>query len=166
MSEEKIISNKIEGEAGPAGGTIEQKPAEQGRVEQTAEAPERHPEQKRAEPLAPEAPLPALPVATMPPDSFSAQYKEREKKVEKILEQDLAGIYIALSPEKKQEFKAAGEATAKKINGLLSDAKVKIKSIVELIIVWLKIIPGLNRFFLEQEAKIKADEIMKLRSTK
>jgi len=28
---------------------------------------------------------------------------------------------------------------------------------------WLKLIPGVNKFFLEQEAKIKTDEVLKLK---
>ena len=41
--------------------------------------------------------------------------------------------------------------------------KVKVKEIVKLIIEWLKIIPGASRYFLEQEAKIKTDKILKLK---
>lgn len=90
------------------------------------------------------------------------EYKEREKKIEKIMEENLAELYAGLSTEKKQEFKTAGERTAEQINQLLSGAKVQLKKIIALIVDWLKIIPGANRFFLEQEAKIKADEIIKL----
>jgi hypothetical protein len=37
---------------------------------------------------------------------------------------------------------------------------VSTKKIFVLIRAWLKIIPGVNRFFLEQEAKIKTDKIL------
>jgi hypothetical protein len=30
---------------------------------------------------------------------------------------------------------------------------------------WLKLLPGVNRFFLEQEAKIKTDRIIHLKKT-
>ena len=40
--------------------------------------------------------------------------------------------------------------------------RVKVKRVLELIYEWLKTIPGVNKFFLEQEAKIKTDEIMEL----
>lgn len=93
----------------------------------------------------------------------SNQLLEREKKVEKILEEGLEQIYANLPPEKKVEFRRTGEATAHQINLMLSGAKVKIKKLVSLIRDWLKIIPGINFFFLEQEAKIKADEIIKLK---
>jgi hypothetical protein len=35
-----------------------------------------------------------------------------------------------------------------------------VKKILALIRDWLKLIPGVNRFFLEQEAKIKTDKIL------
>ncbi len=89
--------------------------------------------------------------------------KEREKKVERTLESGLEEIYIGLDPEKQREFRTKGEETAEKINSLLDSAKLKFKTVVELIRKWLLIIPGLNKFFLEKEAKIKADEILKLR---
>ena len=40
---------------------------------------------------------------------------------------------------------------------------MKIKKIFELLLQWLKLLPGVNKFFLEQEAKIKVDQIMSLR---
>ena len=35
--------------------------------------------------------------------------------------------------------------------------------IIDVIKKWLSIIPGINKFFLEQEAKIKTDKIMELK---
>lgn len=85
-----------------------------------------------------------------------------EVKVEDILEAGLADAYLQLSVADKQEFKTVGEQTAKKITVLLRQAHVKIKEIFLLIVRWLKVIPGVNKFFLEQEAKIKTDQIIKL----
>lgn len=90
--------------------------------------------------------------------------KEQEKQIEKTLEEGLEEIYLSMPPDKQAQFRAAGEETAKKINGLLAHAKIKIKKIIALIKKWLSIIPGINKFFLEQEAKIKVDKIVKLRS--
>jgi hypothetical protein len=84
-------------------------------------------------------------------------------EVEKILEENLEAAYSKLSPIKQQEFKIKGEETARKITQMLNSVKVKLKEIFHLIINWLKIIPGINKFFLEQEAKIKADKILALR---
>lgn len=85
-----------------------------------------------------------------------------EEKVEDVLEAGLGEAYLNLSPADKQEFKAVGEQTVKKITVLLQQAHVKIKEIFLLIVRWLKVIPGVNKFFLEQEAKIKTDQIIKL----
>lgn len=94
---------------------------------------------------------------------FIVQQKQQQKQVEKILEEDLEEVYSNLPKEKQIEFKRAGEETAVKIVQLLNQTKIKIKKMISLIIRWLSIIPGVNRFFLEQEAKIKADEIMKIK---
>lgn len=90
--------------------------------------------------------------------------KKREKEIEKVLESDLEEVYKNMAPAKQAEFSRAGEVTAKKINAILSEAKIKIKKIIDLIKSWLKLIPGINSFFLEQEAKIKADEIIKMKN--
>ncbi len=86
----------------------------------------------------------------------------RIRQIENILAEGLEEIYVNMPQAKQREFKLAGEKTAVEINKLLSETKVKINKIVSLIIKWLTIIPGVNRFFLEQEAKIKADEIVKM----
>ena len=85
------------------------------------------------------------------------------RQVEQILEAGLGDAFQALTPIQKQEFKIKGEETARKIRDLLRDAHMKVKKIFRLILQWLKILPGLNRFFLEQEAKIKADKIIALK---
>lgn len=84
-------------------------------------------------------------------------------KVEKVLEEDLAEVYFKLPKEKQGEFKKKGEVTALKISQLLQAVKVKVKQIFKLIISWLSIIPGVNKHFLEQEAKIKTDRLLALR---
>jgi len=89
--------------------------------------------------------------------------KVREKKIEKILESGLEEIYLNLSPANQKRFKIEGEATIKEIDGLLAKTKINLGKIVDLIRKWLILVPGINKFFLEQEAKIKADEIIKLK---
>lgn len=89
--------------------------------------------------------------------------KQREKQIEKILEKNLEDVYLNMPLAKQREFKIAGEQAARAINTLLNQAKTGLKKIIDLIKKWLLIIPGVNKFFLEQEAKIKTDEIIKLR---
>jgi hypothetical protein len=95
--------------------------------------------------------------------SISSIQKRREEAIDKILSEGLNDIFLSLTPIKQKEFQAKGEETVKKINILLSEAKVKVNKIIDLIKKWLKIIPGVNKFFLEQETKLKVDKIMKIK---
>ena len=88
---------------------------------------------------------------------------ERQVEIERILEEDLATVYFNLPEDKKEKFRLQGEQTAWQINKLLASTKIKVQKIITLIKNWLLLIPGVNRFFLEQEAKLKADEIIKLK---
>lgn len=101
---------------------------------------------------APSAP-PAPPVVKTP----------AQQQIENILAEDLDKIYADLPAAIQLEFKVKGEQTASKITLLLQKTKIKISEIIKLIKEWLKTIPGINQFFLEQEAKIKADKIVDLR---
>lgn len=101
---------------------------------------------------------PAMPVAPLSQGDLVSDQKFR--KIESILEEDLGEVYFNLSQEKQHEFKTKGEETAIKIINLLNKPKVRIKKIISLIRDWLKIIPGINVFFLEQIVKIKADKII------
>ncbi len=89
--------------------------------------------------------------------------KTNEEKIEEILEEDLEGMYFDMSDEKQDEFKKQGEETVRAISLLMRETTVKVKRILKLITKWLKVIPGINKFFLEQEAKIKTDKILKLK---
>ena len=89
--------------------------------------------------------------------------KKREIKIEEILSEGLDDIFLGLPPKKQEEFKIEGEKAVIKINILLTKAKVSIEKIIDVIKKWLSTIPKVNRFFLEQEAKIKADRIIKLK---
>ena len=84
-------------------------------------------------------------------------------KVEKIMEEGLVDAFKELSPVEKQEFKMKGEETALQIRELLKSTHIKIKKIFKLLFAWLKLLPGVNRFYLEQEAKIKADRIISMK---
>ncbi|MEA3449973.1 MAG: hypothetical protein U9Q85_03305 [Patescibacteria group bacterium] len=89
--------------------------------------------------------------------------KKRRKKIEKIMSHDLKDRYLELSAEKQKEFKQKGEKAASKISNLIAEDKANLKKIVYLIKNWLRILPGIDSYFLEQEVKIKADEIIKLK---
>lgn len=84
-------------------------------------------------------------------------------KVEKIMEEGVGDAYQRLSPVAKQEFKIKGEETATTIREMVRSGHAKAKNIFRLLLEWLKLLPGVNKFFLEQEAKIKTDRIMSLK---
>ena len=83
-----------------------------------------------------------------------------EKEIEVILQEDLTDMFLAMRPEDQQKFKQKGEETVGQIRQLLTSTKINAKKIFTLIREWLKVIPGVNRYFLEQEAKIKTDKIL------
>ena len=85
-----------------------------------------------------------------------------QHQVEEIMSAGLTDAYQAMDPGTQQKFKQVGEATAVTIAGLLARTKIEIKKIIELIFGWLRLIPGVSNYYLEQEAKIKADRLVSL----
>ncbi len=83
-----------------------------------------------------------------------------QEDIEGVLAEGLAGYYKSLTPVQRKQFKEEGEKTASKIEALVQKARVKVIEIISLIRKWLSMLPGVNRFFVEQESKIKADKIM------
>ncbi len=84
------------------------------------------------------------------------------EEVEDILEEDLEEVYQKMTPEEQKEFKEEGERAASRIVILLRKIKIQTTRIYYLIKKWLKLIPGINKFFLTQEAKIKTDKIIEM----
>ncbi len=102
----------------------------------------------------------ALPAA-QPATADEAHRKYQE--IEKVLEEDLGEIFNNLTPAEQRVFKMKGEEAARNIFRLVyHESKIKVKKIIKAIRDWLKSVPGINRFFLEQESKLKADKILKL----
>lgn len=111
----------------------------------------------------------SVPVVAVPIDSSSAvvpiipESTPRHQVIESILSEGLEQTFLAMPQDVQQRFKERGEETAKKIDLALSSTKVQVGKILSLILSWLQMIPGVNRFFVEQEAKIKADKLFDLR---
>jgi hypothetical protein len=103
---------------------------------------------------------PVLTPSTSTTEIESIQEDLLSKEIENILQEDLTDMYLAMPPEKQKAFKQKGEETTGKIRKLVSATKVNTKKVFGLIKDWLKMIPGVNKFFLEQEAKIKTDKIL------
>lgn len=82
--------------------------------------------------------------------------------VEAVLSENLAEFYKSLPADKKTEFKNRGEEVANQVVGMIRSGIMQVKRVLEMIRSWLKLIPGVNNFFLEQEAKLKMDKIKAL----
>lgn len=92
-----------------------------------------------------------------------ADKSEALRKIEHVLESDLHEVYKKMPPDLQQSFRKRGEDTAVQVEVLLQKVKVQTKKIFQLLFAWLKIIPGVNQYFLEQEAKLKTDELLRLK---
>lgn len=82
--------------------------------------------------------------------------------VEHVLEDGMGETYAKLTPAAKQQFRSKGEVAAGRIRQMISRGHLKLKDVWKLIRDWLRVIPGASRFFVEQEAKIKTDRIIRL----
>lgn len=91
-----------------------------------------------------------------------AQPKTDERKeIESLLSEGLQDVYLAMTPQQQEQFRVKGEQTATAIEEMVTQFKASARKVVQLIRSWLNTIPGVNKYFLEQESKIKTDEIMK-----
>ena len=109
-------------------------------------------------------PAPTPPVSDESSKQVDDYHQKRELALDSILSEGLAETFLAMPPAQQKIFKEEGEKTVKKINILLDAAKINIGKIAGLVRKWLSIIPGINRFFLDQEAKIKTDKIIKIKN--
>jgi hypothetical protein len=126
---------------------------------ESAEAmPMEQPEAIRREEAA--APAPVAPDFPVPAPASQISKDPVFKKVEEIMEEDLKDTYWSMPPDLRAKFKQKGETVAESVRQMIIGAKIKASKVLKLIVAWLKMIPHVNRFFLEQEAKLKTDRIM------
>lgn len=97
----------------------------------------------------------AAPPAAVPKD-------ETLVRVEKVLEEGLGDIYARLPESAKPKFRQKGEKAAAEIASMVRSLKLRFRRALTLIRDWLLTIPNVNKFFLEQEAKIKVDLIKQM----
>lgn len=91
---------------------------------------------------------------------------EVDLRVEQILSDGLNNLYADLPENAKPIFKAKGEETAAQIAVMVRTFKFEVSKVIRLIRNWLLTIPKVNRFFLEQEAKIKTDSLVEYIQTR
>jgi len=106
-------------------------------------------------------------VQAAPVDATSPAVVETPKdhvlqEVEKILEEDLDTLVEGMNESDRTKFEAKGLEVSGQIAKMVRSFKLKMGKVVALIREWLHTIPGVNKYFLEQEAKIKADKIVDL----
>jgi len=142
-------------------------PAEIPQHEQPEVVSEKHevPSITPAERVITEKPKPeGTPISAPPVVPMRAQKKSPLRlKIENVMEESLLPLYKELTPKQRLQFKNEGERTAAKIEIILRRTQVKIIEIIRLIRRWLQLLPGVNIFFLEQEAKIKAEKLLALK---
>lgn len=83
-------------------------------------------------------------------------------KVESILASDMEKIFLSMDIASQAQFKAKGEEVALAITDLLQKTQIQINKVISLIMDWLRLIPNVNKYYLEQEAKLKADALLRV----
>ncbi len=91
--------------------------------------------------------------------------QENYRKIEEILEADLAEAFSQMPPAVQADFKETGETVIREILKFLPRPEKKSGKINDMIANWLKKIPKVNRFFVIQEAKNKTEAILAVFST-
>jgi hypothetical protein len=86
-----------------------------------------------------------------------------QKRVEQVLEEGLGDIYQKLDPATQAKFRHEGEVTAQRVTELLKQAAVKVVEVLRVIRRWLAMLPGVSDLFIESQAKLKAEKLMKLK---
>ncbi len=108
------------------------------------------------------APLPSGGRAQQPAAVQPVAKSAQRKQIEELLADGLTEVYQGMTPQEQEVFRKKGEAAATAIEELLIGFKATARKVVDIIRGWLSTIPRVNRYFLEQESKLKTDQIMKL----
>ncbi len=77
--------------------------------------------------------------------------------VESILSENLGDLYRSLPESERGAFKRKGEEVALAIAEMVQSGKFVIEKVMDLIRSWLRVVTGINLYYVEQEVKIKAD---------
>jgi len=133
--------------------------ADEQAYEQLPESKETFLEQAEAEPT----PAPTTAVDTQAPRPVAQPKIAKDDvviHVEKIMEEGLGELYAMLPEDAKPVFRKKGEDVAIEVSTMVRSLKFEVAKVLRLIREWLLTIPKVNRFFLEQEAKIKTDKLV------
>lgn len=106
-----------------------------------------------------EAPVVVAPVVNTPAE-IAVPKDEVKTRVSSILEEGMKEYYAQLDPAAQARFKAKGDEVAGQIAVMVRGFKVNVQKVLSLIRDWFLTIPSVNKFYIEQEAKIKTDGIL------
>ena len=90
-----------------------------------------------------------LKVAPDEPTQIPIKKDEILADLEDILADDLTEIFLELPDDKKLAFKQKGEEVAQKIREMVHGGKFKIGKALSWIRDWLRMIPGVNKYFID-----------------
>lgn len=81
-----------------------------------------------------------------------------------LADEQLQRIYAGLPPAVQGRFRDEGSKLAVWIETAITAGKLILKELHHRIVAWLRIIPRVNHWYLQQEAKVKTDAILALRA--
>ena len=138
-------------------------------IEQTAQESARETEVVQTAPVVVVAPMTEPVVEVQPvtePVVTAVAQDEVAVDVEKIMVDGLDEALATMPDDAKQRFLQKGKEIGVLIADMVRQYKVEVKQVLRLLKEWLTTIPGVNKFFLEQDAKIKTDRILELEETR
>lgn len=98
------------------------------------------------------------PAAAAMSDTKDQVYEE----VASIVQDGIEQMTATMEPTAKERFLKKGQEITFIIASMVRGFHVKAKEVLRLLKEWILTIPGVNKFFLEQEVKIKTDRIVEL----
>lgn len=110
-----------------------------------------------------EAPLPTGKKAVSNKDDVVSKEKtQTRKKIEAIMQEDVRELYQSMNAEEQEKFRDKGMEVGNKIEILITTFKAKARNLLKLLMGWLLLVPKANKYYLEQEAKKKTEELIEL----
>lgn len=88
------------------------------------------------------------------------------RSVEQALETGLGEMVDRLPDAAKERFTAKGKEIAMQLTKSIYAGVPQSRMVVDLVKAWLLTLPSVNKYFLEQEAKIRTDAIITLARTR
>lgn len=118
-------------------------------------------EQKALEPKK-ETVRPVVPHAVQGAVAASAKDPLLKKIEDTLADESIVELYNALSPEKQTKFKETGELLAKDIKSWIEKGKLVAHILLNRVQAWLRQIVSVNKWYVEQMAKIIVDNVLGL----